>query len=192
MGPQVVLLDEPSTGMDPKTKRFMWDTISQAFEGTNRGAILTTHYMDEADALCSKVAIMVGGKIKCIGSTQHLKNKFGQGYVLEVKLHHTLENNQRNEKLHQFVLSLFNDVEDPECFGDRYVYKITNDKVGQLSNVFAQIQQRKDYLGIEDYSFSQATLEQVFLRFAREQKEEGHEEEEGEEERGNQLNDTYL
>ena len=62
--PKVVLLDEPSTGMDPKSKRFMWDAISNAFNNDSRGAILTTHYMDEADALCSRVAIMVNGRIE--------------------------------------------------------------------------------------------------------------------------------
>ena len=63
--PTIVLLDEPSTGMDPQSKRFLWDTISAAFPPTSRrGAILTTHYMEEADALCSRVAIMVNGQLE--------------------------------------------------------------------------------------------------------------------------------
>ncbi|XP_014681850.1 PREDICTED: ATP-binding cassette sub-family A member 8-A-like [Priapulus caudatus] len=82
--PQVVLLDEPSTGMDPQSKRFLWDTISASFTG-DRGAILTTHSMEEADALCSRVGIMVAGELRCLGTTQHLKNKYGGGYNLEVK-----------------------------------------------------------------------------------------------------------
>lgn len=61
--PKVVLLDEPSTGMDPKSKRFLWDTILASFQGT-RGAILTTHSMEEADALCSRVGIMVKGELR--------------------------------------------------------------------------------------------------------------------------------
>lgn len=83
--PKIVLLDEPSTGMDPQSKRFVWDTIEASFqEGEGRGAILTTHSMEEADALCSRVGIMVKGELRCLGSTQHLKNKFGAGYQLEV------------------------------------------------------------------------------------------------------------
>lgn len=54
--------------------------------GAGRGAILTTHSMEEADALCSRVAIMVRGELRCLGSTQHLKNHYGAGYTLEVKL----------------------------------------------------------------------------------------------------------
>lgn len=61
--PKVVLLDEPSTGMDPRSKRFLWDTILASFQGT-RGAILTTHSMEEADALCSRVGIMVKGELR--------------------------------------------------------------------------------------------------------------------------------
>lgn len=61
--PKVVLLDEPSTGMDPKSKRFLWDTILASFQGS-RGAILTTHSMEEADALCSRVGIMVKGELR--------------------------------------------------------------------------------------------------------------------------------
>lgn len=63
--PKVVLLDEPSTGMDPKSKRFLWDTILASFQGT-RGAILTTHSMEEADALCSRVGIMVKGELRYV------------------------------------------------------------------------------------------------------------------------------
>lgn len=61
--PKVVLLDEPSTGMDPKSKRFLWDTILASFQG-GRGAVLTTHSMEEADALCSRVGIMVKGELR--------------------------------------------------------------------------------------------------------------------------------
>lgn len=62
-GPKVVLLDEPSTGMDPRSKRFLWDTILASFQG-KRSAILTTHSMEEADALCSRVGIMVKGELR--------------------------------------------------------------------------------------------------------------------------------
>lgn len=63
--PKVVLLDEPSTGMDPKSKRFLWDTILASFHG-KRCAMLTTHSMEEADALCSRVGIMVKGELRLV------------------------------------------------------------------------------------------------------------------------------
>ena len=61
---KVVLMDEPSTGLDPVSKRFLWDMISESFIGRQRGAVLTTHYMEEADALCTHVAIMVKGRLQ--------------------------------------------------------------------------------------------------------------------------------
>ncbi|CAH1274359.1 ABCA5 [Branchiostoma lanceolatum] len=84
--PKIVLMDEPSTGMDPGAKRFLWNTISSAFNDSSRGAILTTHSMEEADALCSRVGIMINGQLRCLGSTQHLKTKYGSGYMLDVKV----------------------------------------------------------------------------------------------------------
>ncbi|KAL6133968.1 hypothetical protein ACLB2K_066201 [Fragaria x ananassa] len=84
--PPIVILDEPSTGMDPIAKRFMWEVISRL--STRRGktaVILTTHSMNEAQALCTRIGIMVGGQLRCIGSPQHLKNRFGNHLELEVK-----------------------------------------------------------------------------------------------------------
>ena len=73
-----------STGMDPMSKRFVWDTVLASFK-ENRGAILTTHSMEEADALCNRIGIMVKGGLRCLGTSQHLKNKYGGGYMLEIK-----------------------------------------------------------------------------------------------------------
>uniref|UniRef100_A0ABK0LU37 ATP-binding cassette, subfamily A (ABC1), member 8a n=1 Tax=Rattus norvegicus TaxID=10116 RepID=A0ABK0LU37_RAT len=84
--PSVVLLDEPSTGMDPEGQQQMWQAIQATFANTERGALLTTHYMAEAEAVCDRVAIMVSGKLRCIGSIQHLKSKFGKEYLLEMKV----------------------------------------------------------------------------------------------------------
>ncbi|KAM7334522.1 hypothetical protein ACRRTK_007842 [Alexandromys fortis] len=90
--PQVTLLDEPSTGMDPRAKQHMWRAIRTAFKNKKRAALLTTHYMEEAEAVCDRVAIMVSGQLRCIGTVQHLKSKFGKGYFLEIKLKDWIEN----------------------------------------------------------------------------------------------------
>lgn len=84
--PPIVFLDEPSTGMDPIAKRFMWEVISRLSTRSGKTAvILTTHSMNEAQALCTRIGIMVGGKLRCIGSPQHLKTRFGNHLELEVK-----------------------------------------------------------------------------------------------------------
>ncbi|CAI5730665.1 unnamed protein product [Hyaloperonospora brassicae] len=85
--PQIVFLDEPSTGMDPVSRRFMWDVIADiSTRGKNSTIVLTTHSMEESEALCSRVGIMVGGHLRCLGSVQHLKSRFGDGLVFDVKL----------------------------------------------------------------------------------------------------------
>ncbi|KAH9679342.1 ABC transporter A family member 1 [Citrus sinensis] len=84
--PPIVILDEPSTGMDPIAKRFMWEVISRLSTRQGKTAvILTTHSMNEAQALCTRIGIMVGGQLRCIGSPQHLKTRFGNFLELEVK-----------------------------------------------------------------------------------------------------------
>lgn len=86
--PPIILLDEPSAGMDPQARRFMWSVISQLNKKREKCAvILTTHSMEEAEALGTKVGIMVrGGQFRCFGSSQHIKNKYGTGFEVEVKI----------------------------------------------------------------------------------------------------------
>jgi ABC-type multidrug transport system ATPase subunit len=81
--PSVVLLDEPTTGMDPEARRFTWDVISASTRG--RTVVLTSHSMEECEALCNRIGIMVGGAFSCLGSVQHLKNRFSEGYSVELR-----------------------------------------------------------------------------------------------------------
>uniref|UniRef100_A0A7S0PFT8 ABC transporter domain-containing protein n=1 Tax=Cafeteria roenbergensis TaxID=33653 RepID=A0A7S0PFT8_CAFRO len=83
--PPVVFADEPSTGMDPKARRDMWKIILRIARSKATSVVLTSHSMEEVEALCSRVAIMVGGRLRCLGSIQHLKNKFGRGWMIEVR-----------------------------------------------------------------------------------------------------------
>jgi ATP-binding cassette, subfamily A (ABC1), member 3 len=85
--PPIILLDEPSSGMDPEARRFMWSVVSEiSVQNKTSSVILTTHSMEEAEALSTKLAIMVEGRIKCIGPVQALKSKFGKGFEIEVKI----------------------------------------------------------------------------------------------------------
>lgn len=82
--PSVVYLDEPTSGMDPGAKRNLWNGVCRVRD-SGKTIVLTSHSMEECEALCTRLAIMVNGEFKCIGSTQHLKNKFSQGFVLTIK-----------------------------------------------------------------------------------------------------------
>jgi len=85
--PPLIFLDEPSTGVDPQSRRFMWNVVSKISTLRAKSAvIITTHSMEEAEALCTKIGIMVNGEFKCLGSSTSLKNKYGTGYEIEIKI----------------------------------------------------------------------------------------------------------
>jgi ATP-binding cassette subfamily A (ABC1) protein 3 len=85
--PPIILLDEPSAGMDPEARRFMWSVVAKIAQNKTSAVVLTTHSMEEAEALSTKMGIMVkGGIFKCFGSAQHIRDKFGTGYVIELKI----------------------------------------------------------------------------------------------------------
>lgn len=75
---RVVFLDEPTTGVDPAAKRQVWRAVRRAI-AAGRSVVLTSHSMEECEALCSRLTVMVNGQFKCLGTPQHLKNKFSQG-----------------------------------------------------------------------------------------------------------------
>ena len=77
---QIIILDEPTSGMDPSARRQTWDILQKYREG--RTIILTTHIMDEADILGDRIAIMTDGVVKCCGSSLFLKRLYGKYLVL--------------------------------------------------------------------------------------------------------------
>lgn len=83
--PPIILLDEPSTGVDPQAKRFMWTLISNISVKRKKSCvILTTHSMEEAEALSTKMGIMVKGQFQCFGSATHIKDKYAQGFSIAI------------------------------------------------------------------------------------------------------------
>lgn len=68
--------------MDPVTRRAMWNLIAQAVVEKKMSAVLTTHSMEECEALCGRVGVMVAGSLVCLGSIQHIKSRFGHGTCL--------------------------------------------------------------------------------------------------------------
>ncbi|XP_008059222.1 ATP-binding cassette sub-family A member 10-like [Carlito syrichta] len=163
--PSVLLLDEPSTGMDPEGQRQVWLALQTTVKNKERGALLTTHYMAEAEAVCDRVAILVSGKLRCIGSIQHLKSKFGKDYMLEIKM----KDSTQVEPLHTEILKLFPQAARQERYSSLMAYKLPVEDVRPLSQAFSKLEAVKQTFGLEEYSLSQVTLEQVFLELSKEQ-----------------------
>uniref|UniRef100_A0A0A9WJK3 Retinal-specific ATP-binding cassette transporter n=1 Tax=Lygus hesperus TaxID=30085 RepID=A0A0A9WJK3_LYGHE len=158
--PPLVFLDEPTTGMDPKARRFLWSCISDVVK-EGGCVILTSHSMEECQALCTRLTIMVNGQFTCLGSSQHLKNKYGKGYLLIIRC---AENSK--EEVKEFMSQRISSSKITEEHYTQLRYEVPQSR---LSNVLQELETAKSKKIVVDYSVTQTTLEEVFLRFAREQ-----------------------
>ncbi|XP_058696545.1 glucosylceramide transporter ABCA12 [Poecile atricapillus] len=162
--PSILLLDEPSSGMDPNAKRHLWKIISEEVQN-KCSVILTSHSMEECEALCTRLAIMVNGSFQCIGSLQHIKSRFGRGFTVKMHLN---SSTVCTEKLTEFMKSHFPNT----CLKDRH-FKMVEYHVpvsaGGVANIFDLLEGSKAAFNIRHFSVSQTTLEEVFINFAKDQ-----------------------
>uniref|UniRef100_H2YX26 ABC transporter domain-containing protein n=1 Tax=Ciona savignyi TaxID=51511 RepID=H2YX26_CIOSA len=148
--------DEPTAGMDPLSRRFLWSRISEVVSN-GRCIVLTSHSMEECEALCSRLAIMVNGSFKCIGSPQHLKNRYGEGYTITVKVSDGTEN---LENVQAFIQEAFPNCVVKESHSSMIMYQVPLEDMN-LSFLFDEMERNKSRLSIEDYSVNQTTLDEV-------------------------------
>eukprot|EP01065_Artemidia_motanka_P007606 TRINITY_DN137_c0_g2_i1.p1 TRINITY_DN137_c0_g2~~TRINITY_DN137_c0_g2_i1.p1 ORF type:complete len:1909 (+),score=587.90 TRINITY_DN137_c0_g2_i1:349-5727(+) len=162
-GPAVLFLDEPTAGMDPVARRGMWRALQSI--GKGRSVVLTTHHLEEVEALAHRVAIMVAGDMKCIGSLTHLKNKFGGGYEVDLKA----VDADAAKRLREHVSKddMLRTAQLKEQAGERLTYQI--DGSTPLSKLFRKIESLRDPYHITDYSINQTSLEQVFMAICRQE-----------------------
>jgi len=158
--PKIVFLDEPTTGMDPVSRRQVWEMIETAKRG--RVLVLVTHSMEEADVLGDMVGIMARGKLRVLGTSLRLKNKFGAGYKLV-----TLSSKSAP------VLACLKDVcpsvSELESVmapdgGTISEFSLPRSELYLLKEVLLTLERRQSELGIRSFSVSQSTLEEVFVR----------------------------
>ncbi|XP_037937451.1 ATP-binding cassette sub-family A member 3 isoform X2 [Teleopsis dalmanni] len=190
--PAVIYLDEPTTGMDPAARRQLWNMVCR-IRDSGKSIILTSHSMEECEALCTRLAIMVNGEFKCIGSTQHLKNKFSKGLILKIKVKRNTElikRASRNSKnyddersvptqvLQQEIANVkeFVEREFPQAILQEEYQGILTFYIPlfsiKWSQIFGLMERNREELNVEDYSISQTTLEEIFLEFAKYQRED--------------------
>lgn len=162
--PHVIFLDEPSTGMDPMAKRKLWDMVNRT-RNAGKSVILTSHSIEEAEALCTRLAIMVEGEFKCLGSVQHLKNTFAKGFVLTIKMERDDDDALLTE-IKNRVKRVFPTSELKEQYLKLLTFHMVEDGL-RWSEAFAKMTQMKGELDISDFILSQMSLEQVFLFFSR-------------------------
>ncbi|XP_028271340.1 LOW QUALITY PROTEIN: ATP-binding cassette sub-family A member 1-like [Parambassis ranga] len=167
--PPVVFLDEPTTGMDPKARRALWNCIHSVIK-EGRSIVLTSHSMEECEALCTRMAIMVNGRFRCLGSVQHLKNRFGDGYTIILRV---TGPDPDLQPVMKFIESELSGSTLKEKHRNMLQYQLPS-SLTSLANIFAILAKNKETLRIEDYSVSQTTLDQVFVNFAKDQSDDYH------------------
>ncbi|XP_071381008.1 uncharacterized protein abca12 [Centroberyx affinis] len=159
--PQILLLDEPSSGMDPRTKRHLWKIISEEVKG-KCAVVLTSHSMEECEALCSRLAIMVKGQFRCLGSLQHIKNRFGSGFT--VKMYLAMASCDV-EAITGFMQRRFPSTYLKDQHSTMVEYHVPV-APGGVADIFDQLESNKTALQIKHFSVSQTTLDEVFINFA--------------------------
>lgn len=150
--PPVIMMDEPTAGVDVQARQLIWKTIASLKEST---CIVTTHALEEAEAVSSRMFVVSNGKIPFEGTSTELRNKFKCGYLLKVDL----DNGNIQEvlevcKQHIEAASLLQERNDTIC--------IPVDK--NIGKMLINVEKQKEKLGITKYTFTVEQLEDVLLR----------------------------
>ena len=184
---KVVILDEPTSGMDPYSRRSTWNIIQR--NKKNRVILLTTHFMDEADILGDRIAIMAEGQLQCVGSSLFLKSAYGVGYTLtiikqrgetsdghaaieaaeHVKSSAVVSSNavkfdKQSEAVEALVKSLLPTAETLSSVGAEQSFRVPFSASASFPELFEKFDDAKQQVGIAEYGISVTTLEEVFMR----------------------------
>lgn len=158
---KIVFLDEPASGMDPGARRTLWDILLA--EKKDRTILLTTHFMDEADVLSDRIAILADGELKCAGSTFFLKKRFDTGYHLICAKDEDCLSNRVTELLEKHIpdirLEHENDTE--------ITYLLPEDRNDKFKEIFEDLENNEERLKIGSFGVSLTTLEEIFLKIGK-------------------------
>ncbi len=157
-GSEVVMLDEPTSGMDPEARRGMWDLLQ--VEKRRRTILLTTHFMEEADVLGDRVAIMCRGRVRCYGTPIFLKREFGNGYTLTMSRGGSCDTHAAFGVVSQVVpgASLESDA------SGEIVVNLPDTQMQRFAQLFETLEREKERLDVLNFGLSVTTMEDVFLK----------------------------
>lgn len=164
--PKIIILDEPTTGLDPKIRRTIWELLNSLKK--DHTILMTTHSLEEADVLSDKIAIMAKGKIRDIGPSLELKERHGPGYKL-----HCVKSGNNEEQfnlLNQTVVDYIKGARyDPEqSSGAEATFNLPFDRLQDFPKLFDYIESNAVELGLVSFGLTPSTLEDVFLSLERE------------------------
>ncbi|KAK5975705.1 ATP-binding cassette sub-family A member 1, partial [Trichostrongylus colubriformis] len=169
-GSKTVILDEPTAGVDPFARRAIWDLILKYKEGHT--IIIATHFMDEADILGDRIAILSEGTLRAMDTPLGLKQEYGNGYRLKIAM------KSKGDSLEDFLSWL-------KCYGgevlllDSYNKQVELGlpewKISQVAAMLTDIERRCDAVEfpVQTYSINDSTLEEVFVKLIGKQSSRG-------------------
>jgi ABC-2 type transport system ATP-binding protein len=159
--PELLFLDEPTTGLDPRSRRQLWEII-RAYRRQGRTVLLTTHYLDEAERLCNRVAIVNGGKIIAEGTPNELIAELGGEHVIEFTLEANAENGDGASVQPEIFLAL-PAVRSAKLDHGRLCLHVTEPHTA-LPALLAELESKK--LQLASLATRHASLEDVFVKLA--------------------------
>ncbi|VVB04509.1 unnamed protein product [Arabis nemorensis] len=156
--PKVVYMDEPSTGLDPASRKSLWDVVKRA---KRKGAIiLTTHSMEEAEVLCDRLGIFVDGSLQCIGNPKELKGRYGGSYVLTVTT-----SEEHEQEVEQLVHNISENVKKIYRTAGTQKFELPKQEV-KIAKVFQAVEKAKMMFPVVAWGLADTTLEDVFVKVA--------------------------
>ena len=158
--------------MDPQARHSTWNLLKK-FKNENKCTILlTTHYMDEADYLGDRIAIMSKGSLRCSGSPLFLKSKYSSGYSLVLtKKQEESETSKEDKvdlsktaKLIELVQSIVPDAKLNSNINSEITFLLSVEHTRTFPRLFEELDNQKEELNLVNVGISAATVEQVFLK----------------------------
>jgi ABC-type multidrug transport system ATPase subunit len=165
-GSRVVVLDEPSSGMDPYSRRSLWSCLENA-KKEGRALLLVTHFLDEADVLGSRVAVMANGRVQCNGTPMFLKQAFGVGYILTLVKALDAPHGT-SARILDLVRSHVPEVTVGSDVGAELALRMPLQSSAAFPVLFGAIDERArtGQLAVVSYGVGITTLEDIFLKVA--------------------------
>uniref|UniRef100_A0A453SBP0 ABC transporter domain-containing protein n=1 Tax=Aegilops tauschii subsp. strangulata TaxID=200361 RepID=A0A453SBP0_AEGTS len=155
---KVVYMDEPSTGLDPASRKSLWTAVKQAKQ--DRAIILTTHSMEEAEVLCDRLCIMVDGRLQCIGRPKELIARYGGYYVLTMTTSSEFE-----REVEDLALKLLPNARKVYHLSGTQKYELSKQQV-RIADVFMAVENLKRRVEVQAWGLADTTMEDVFVKVA--------------------------
>ncbi|KAF3817320.1 hypothetical protein GH733_011720, partial [Mirounga leonina] len=155
--PQILLLDEPTAGLDPFSRHRVWSFLKEHKAG--HVILLSTNLMDEADVLADRKVIMSSGRLKCAGSSVFLKRKWGLGYHLSLYRNEVCD----PEKITSFINHYIPDAKLKTENKEKLVYTLPMERTNKFPDLFSDLDKCSGQ-GVTSYDISMSTLNDVFMK----------------------------